>query len=196
LPGLLPSPQWKRERRDQPWFPGETIITGIGQGFFMATPLQLAAATAALANRGRRIKPSIVHAEQETGSSALLPHLPRIEETISVQDPKNWDTVINAMVDVVHSARGTARHIGIGCPYKIAGKTGTAQVYGLKQEEKYDAKLIDEKLRDHALFIAFAPADNPKIAVAVIVEHGGAGSSVAAPIARRILDSYLLGGPT
>ena len=117
----------------------------------------------------------------------------QIEETISVQDPKNWDTVINAMVDVVNSARGTARHIGLDSPYKIAGKTGTAQVYGLKQDEKYDEKLIDEKLRDHALFIAFAPADDPKIAVAVIVEHGGHGSSVAAPIARRIMDSYLLG---
>ena len=112
------------------------------------------------------------------------------------KDPKNWDMVINAMIDVVHSARGTARHIGIDSPYKIAGKTGTAQVYGLKQDEKYDAKLIDEKLRDHALFIAFAPADDPKIVVAVVVEHGGGGGSVAAPIARAIIDSYLQGGST
>jgi penicillin-binding protein 2 len=196
LPGLLPSPQWKRARRNQPWFPGETIITGIGQGFFMSTPLQLAVATAALANRGQRIRPSIIHAEQEAGSTALLPHVLQIEETISVRDPANWDTVINAMVDVVHGARGTARHIGLDSRYKIAGKTGTAQVYGLKQEEKYDAKQIGEKLRDHALFIAFAPVDDPKIAVAVIVEHGGHGASVAAPIARAIMDSYLLSGPT
>lgn len=196
LPGLLPSPEWKHARRGQAWFPGETVITGIGQGFFMATPLQLAVATATLANRGQRIRPSIIRAEQEAGSTALLPHMLQIEETLSVQDPKNWDTVINAMIDVVHSARGTARHIGIDSPYKIAGKTGTAQVYGLKQDEKYDAKLIDEKLRDHALFIAFAPADNPKIAVAVVVEHGGGGGSVAAPIARTIIDSYLQGGPT
>jgi penicillin-binding protein 2 len=194
LPGLLPSAQWKRERRNQPWFPGETLITGIGQGFFLATPLQLATATATLANRGQRIRPSIVRAEQEAGSTALLPHTPQIEETVSVSDPKNWDTVINAMIDVVNSAHGTARHIGLNSRYKIAGKTGTAQVFGLKQEERYDAKHIEEKLRDHALFIAFAPADDPKIAVAVIVEHGGAGSSVAAPIARAIMDSYLLGG--
>jgi penicillin-binding protein 2 len=194
LGGLLPSPEWKRARRHQPWFPGETLITGIGQGFFLATPLQLAKATATLANRGLRIRPSIVRAEQEAGSNALLPHSLQIEETITVKDPANWDTVIGAMIDVVHSARGTAHHIGTDSPYKIAGKTGTAQVYGLKQDEKYTANLIDEKLRDHALFIAFAPADDPKIAVAVVVEHGGHGSSVAAPIARRIMDSYLLGG--
>jgi penicillin-binding protein 2 len=193
LPGLLPSAHWKRVRRHQPWFPGETLITGIGQGFFLATPLQLATATATLANRGQRIRPSIVHAEQEAGSSTLLPHMLQIEETVSVNDPANWDTVVNAMIDVVHSARGTARHIGLDSPYKIAGKTGTAQVFGLKQEERYDAKELEKRLRDHALFIAFAPADDPKIAVAVIVEHGGAGSSVAAPIARRIMDSYLLG---
>jgi penicillin-binding protein 2 len=193
LPGLLPSPEWKRARRHQPWFPGETLITGIGQGFFLATPLQLAEATATLANRGLRIRPSIVRAEQEADSNALLPHSMQIEETITVNDPANWDTVIGAMIDVVNSPRGTARHIGIDSPYKIAGKTGTAQVFGLKQEEKYNEKDIDEKLRDHALFIAFAPVDNPKIAVAVVVEHGGHGSSVAAPIARRIMDSYLLG---
>ena len=194
LPGLLPSAQWKRKHRNQPWFPGETLITGIGQGFFLTTALQLVTATATLANHGQRVRPSIVHAEQEAGSNALLPHPVQIEETVPVNDPKNWDTVINAMIDVVNSAHGTARHIGTGARYKIAGKTGTAQVFGLKQEEKYDAKHIEEKLRDNALFIAFAPADDPRIAVAVIVEHGGAGSSVAAPIARAIMDSYLLGG--
>jgi penicillin-binding protein 2 len=99
------------------------------------------------------------------------------------------------MVDVVHSARGTARRIGVDSPYKIAGKTGTAQVFGLKQEEKYDAESIEEKLRDHALFIAFAPAEQPTIAVAVVVENGGGGGSVAAPIARAILDAYLQGTP-
>jgi penicillin-binding protein 2 len=193
LAGLLPSPEWKQARRHQPWFPGETLITGIGQGFFLTTPLQLAKATATLANRGVRVRPSIVRAEQEAGSNALIPHTTQIEETITVNDPTNWDTVINAMIDVVNSPRGTARMIGRDSRYTIAGKTGTAQVFGLKQEEKYDASKIEEKLRDHALFIAFAPADNPKIAVAVVVEHGGHGASVAAPIARRIMDSYLLG---
>jgi len=191
LPGLLPSASWKRERHDQPWFPGETIITGIGQGFFLTTPLQLATAAAALANGGRILQPNIVMAEQEAGSDELLPHNPRLLETITINDQSHWDAVIKSMVDVVHSARGTARKIGLDSPFKIAGKTGTAQVYGLKQEEKYDAEAIEEKLRDHALFIAFAPAEQPRIAVAVVVENGGGGGSVAAPIARAILDAYL-----
>jgi penicillin-binding protein 2 len=191
LAGLLPSREWKRSRRDQPWFPGETIITGIGQGFFLVTPTQLATATAALANGGRIMQPNIVHAEQDGNSDELIPHQPRLLETITIQEQEHWDSVISAMIDVVHSARGTARRIGKDSPYMIAGKTGTAQVFGLKQDEKYDAETIPEKLRDHALFIGFAPADNPKIAIAVIVEHGGGGSSVAAPIARIIIDAYL-----
>ncbi|MEA2093853.1 MAG: penicillin-binding protein 2 [Pseudomonadota bacterium] len=195
LPGLLPSAVWKRERRGEPWFPGETIITGIGQGFFLTTPLQLATATAVLATRGQRMKPNIIHAEQETGHDALLPHRAQTVETLSINNPENWDAVIQSMIDVVHSARGTARKIGLDSTYRIAGKTGTAQVFGLKQEEIYDAEAIDKTLHDHALFIAFAPVDDPQIALAVIVEHGGGGGSVAAPIARKILDSYLLDGP-
>jgi penicillin-binding protein 2 len=191
LAGLLPSKEWKRSRRDQPWFPGETVITGIGQGFFLVTPIQLATATAALANGGRVMQPNIVHAEQKANSDELIPHQPRLLETISIQEQEHWDSVIAAMTDVVHSARGTARKIGKDSPYMMAGKTGTAQVYGLKQDEKYDADAIPEKLRDHALFIAFAPVDNPKIAIAVIVENGGGGGSVAAPIARIIIDAYL-----
>ncbi|MDH3985772.1 MAG: penicillin-binding protein 2 [Gammaproteobacteria bacterium] len=195
LPGLLPSKEWKRSRRDQPWFPGETIITGIGQGFFLVTPIQLAVATAALANGGQMLKPQIVHAEQEAESDELQPHHPQVLETLTIGEQQHWDMVIHAMTDVVHGARGTARSIGKDSPYMIAGKTGTAQVFGLKEEEKYDADAIAEKLRDHALFIAFAPLDDPKIAVAVIVENGGGGGSVAAPIARTIMDAYL-GKPT
>jgi penicillin-binding protein 2 len=195
LGGLLPSPGWKRLRRGEPWFPGETIITGIGQGFYLATPLQLAAATAALANQGRRMKPTIIHATQDAGSNALQPHRPETTESISMHNPQNWDAVIQSMIDVVHSARGTARRIGIDSPYRIAGKTGTAQVFGLKEEEKYDAEAIDEKLRDHALFISFAPVDDPQIVVAVVVENGGGGGSTAAPIAGRIMDGYLLDNP-
>jgi penicillin-binding protein 2 len=191
LPGLLPSKEWKRSRRDQPWYPGETIITGIGQGFFLVTPIQLAVATAALANGGQILKPQIVRAEQEAGSGELLPHYPEVLETLTIDEQQHWDMVIDSMIDVVHGARGTARSIGKDSPYKIAGKTGTAQVFGLKEEEKYDAEAIAEKLRDHALFIAFAPIDDPKIAVAVIVENGGGGGSVAAPIARIIMDAYL-----
>ncbi len=195
LPGLLPSPAWKRQRRGQPWFPGETIITGIGQGFFLTTPLQLATATSVLANRGYWMTPTILRAEQESGQDALLPHRSQIAETLSINNPQNWDRVIHSMVDVVHSIRGTARRIGEDSPYRIAGKTGTAQVFGLKQEEEYDAEAIPEELRDHALFIAFAPVDDPQIAVAVIVEHGGGGGAVAAPIARKIMDSYLVDEP-
>ena len=195
LPGLLPSPVWKRQRRGEPWFPGETIITGIGQGFFLVTPLQLATATATLANHGRRMQPSIIHATQDPGSDALQPYRPETIESVSIHHPENWDIVIQSMIDVVHSARGTARKIGIDSPYRIAGKTGTAQVFGLKEEEKYDAEAIAEKLRDHALFIAFAPVDDPQIVVAVIVENGGGGSSTAAPIASKIMDGYLLDKP-
>ncbi len=192
LSGLLPSRAWKRRRHHQPWFPGETIITGIGQGFFLITPLQLAVATTALANNGHVLQPNIVYAEQAANSTALEPHPTRLLETITINQQQDWNDVIHAMIDVVHGPRGTARAIGRNSPYRIAGKTGTAQVYGLKEEEKYNAKTVDEKLRDHALFIAFAPADHPKIALAVVVEHGGGGASVAAPIARKILDAYLL----
>ena len=191
LSGLLPSKEWKRNHRDLPWFPGETIITGIGQGFFLVTPIQLATATAALANGGHMLQPNIVHADQEAESDDLVPHQTQLLETITIKEQQHWDQVLAAMTDVVHSARGTARRIGMDSPYRIAGKTGTAQVFGLKEEEKYDASAIAEKLRDHALFIAFAPVDNPRIVVAVIVENGGGGGSVAAPIARKILDAYL-----
>jgi penicillin-binding protein 2 len=192
LAGLLPSREWKRRRHDQPWFPGETIITGIGQGFFLTTPVQLATATAALANGGRMLQPNIVYAEQAANTQALIPHLPRSLETISIAEQAHWDAVIGSMIDVVHGARGTARAIGKDSTYRMAGKTGTAQVYGLKQEEEYEAAAIAEKLRDHALFIAFAPVEAPRIAVAVIVENGGSGGAVAAPIARKILDAYLV----
>jgi penicillin-binding protein 2 len=195
LPGLLPSPGWKRQRRGEPWFPGETIITGIGQGFFLSTPLQLATATSVLANRGYWMTPTIIRARQESGQDALLPHRSQIAETLSINNRQHWDMVVQSMVDVVHSLRGTARRIGTDSTYRIAGKTGTAQVFGLKQDEKYDAETIPEELHDHALFIAFAPVDDPQIAVAVIVEHGGGGGSVAAPIARKILDSYLVDEP-
>jgi penicillin-binding protein 2 len=193
LSGLLPSKEWKRRRRNEPWFPGETVITGIGQGFFLVTPMQLATATAALATNGLVMKPNTVHVEQEANRDELLPHHPQLVETITVNNQDHWDAVIKAMTDVVHSPRGTAYRIGKDSPYRIAGKTGTAQVFGLKQDEEYDAETLEKKLRDHALFIGFAPVDDPQIAVAVIVEHGGGGGAVAAPIARTIMDAYLQG---
>ncbi len=190
--GLMPSRDWKRRARNQPWYPGETLITGIGQGFTLATPLQLATATSSLALRGQRLAPRVARAEidPETGARYLLK--PDRLPPVKIVHQSHWAAVIQGMVDVVHSARGTARRIGEDAPYRIAGKTGTAQVFSIGQEEKYEADAIDKKLRDHALFIAFAPVEKPRIAVAVLVENGGSGSSAAAPIARKVMDYYLL----
>ncbi len=194
LPGLLPSSAWKRAARKEPWFPGETLISGIGQGFNLTTPLQLAVATATLASYGEFHQPHIVHATRgPDGGLTPTPIIPT--RMVPIGDRANWDTTIQAMVSVVHGARGTARKIGEGIDYKIGGKTGTAQVFGLKQEEEYDAETIDKKLRDHALFIAFAPADAPRVALAVVVENGGSGGAVGAPIARKILDRFFEDNP-
>jgi penicillin-binding protein 2 len=196
LPGLLPSRDWKQAAHNQPWFPGETLITGIGQGFVLTTPLQLASATATLASYGQRMRPHIVASTQEGEEFDLIPTESEIVLDIPIEAHKHWEDVIHAMHEVVQGPRGTARKIGLDAGYEFAGKTGTAQVFGLKQEEKYDAEKLEEKLRDHALFIAFAPLDRPVIAVAVVVENGGSGSGVAAPIARTILDKYLHGSDT
>lgn len=186
--GLLPSPEWKRRIRNQPWYPGETLITGIGQGFFQVTTLQLAKATAIMANRGQAMNPHlvtrIVHHDH-----TVVPVQPAVSDI--PLDPRNSASIIEAMTEVVHGARGTARKIGEGISYQIAGKTGTAQVFTVKQRETYKESLVDKKLRDHALFIAFAPADHPRIAVAVIAENGGHGGSVAAPVAGLVIKQFL-----
>lgn len=186
--GLLPSKKWKRRARNQAWYPGETLITGIGQGFTQATPLQLARATAILANRGVNITPHLVDKIVRTDTVA------KVQGTLNpplLLDERNLDDVIAAMISVVHGPRGTARSIGVGIPYQIAGKTGTAQVFTVKQEEKYVESKVALKLRDHALFVAFAPTDRPRIAIAVVVENGGHGGSVAAPIAAQVIKEYL-----
>jgi len=183
--GLLPSQQWKKDKYGTSWYPGETLIAGIGQGFNLTTPLQLAHATSILANKGIAHKPSIV--------SKIEGNIVRdnIEPTtnLSLNNPNNWGIIIAAMQDVIEGLRGTARRIK-SKDYSIAGKTGTAQVFGIKQEEKYDEDTVAQHLKDHALFIAFAPVDKPQLAIAVIVENGGHGGSVAAPIARAIFDEY------
>lgn len=191
LPGLLPSREWKAKRYKQVWYPGETVIAGIGQGFNLATPLQLAVATAALANGGITFQPQLVQAviDSRTGQRRLMPSRPLHNIQLNPADLK---AVIAAMVDV-NRPGGTAAAAGAGAPYLIAGKTGTAQVVGIKQGAKYDARRIRESHRDHALFIAFAPADAPRIAVAVLVENGSHGGTTAAPIARAVTDYYLLG---
>lgn len=195
LEGLIPSPEWKRRVHNQPWYPGETLIAGIGQGYTLVTPLQLAVATATLANRGKRWLPALVRASEDSVSHTLTPLAGDPLEQVPVVNPAHWQSVIDAMVRVVHSDHGTARRIGLDARYTIAGKTGTAQVFGVKQDEKYVQEKVAERLRDHALFIAFAPADDPRIAVAVIVENGSHGSTAAAPVARQVMDRYFLDYP-
>jgi penicillin-binding protein 2 len=189
--GLLPSQEWKMKRFKQKWFPGDTISVGIGQGYNLATPMQLAHATSVLANRGVIFRPHVVRQIQNSVTNALASI--EVEPVGKVAlEPANLERVTNAMVDVMRTG-GTAAWAGAGAEYRIAGKTGTAQVIGLKQHEKYDERRVAERHRDHALFIAFAPAEAPAIALAVLVENGGHGSSTAAPIARKVFDFYLLG---
>ncbi|GIL05857.1 MAG: penicillin-binding protein [Betaproteobacteria bacterium] len=188
--GILPSTQWKERRFKQKWYAGETISIGIGQGYNAFTLLQLAHATANLANRGVVMKPHLVKQVVDTRTGEKRLTVPKESYRIPLK-PQHLRTVIDAMVDV--NVNGTGRAAFQGAPYKVAGKTGTAQVIGIKQNEKYDANRIDERHRDHSLFVAFAPADDPKIALAVIVENGGFGALAAAPIARQAFDYYLLG---
>jgi penicillin-binding protein 2 len=181
--GILPSTQWKREAMGEAWFPGETLSAGIGQGYMLATPLQLAQATMVLANRGSSFVPAIVHRVGELTVGGV----PR--EPVKM-DPEDWQAVIAGMVDVVHSQRGTAASISRGITYQMASKTGTSQVIGIAQDAIYEEDKVSERNRNHGLFIAFAPEDKPRIVVAVLAENGG-GSSAATPIARRVIDAWL-----
>lgn len=189
--GLMPSRTWKRNARGQPWFPGETVITGIGQGYMLATPLQLASATAAIATRGKRLRPKVVDRAVDPASGEIEEVEPETIATIESLDGVNWERIVEAMAEVVHGPRGTAREINDGLAYRMAGKTGTAQVISIGQNEEYDAKKLDKKLHDHGLFIAFAPVEQPRVAVAVVVENAGSGSTAAAPLARIVIDTFL-----
>jgi len=184
--GVMPSNEWKQRAMAAPWYPGETLSAGIGQGYVLTTPVQLAVMTATIANRGHHYRPRLLRAigGREVAS--------QIEDTVAMPSDADWSAVIAAMENVVHGPRGTAKIINKDLGYRIAGKTGTAQVIGIGQNETYDASKIDKRQRDHALFVGFAPADDPQIAVAVIVENGEHGSSTAAPVARRVMDAYLL----
>ena len=191
--GLVPSREWKLAALGRPWTAGETIISGIGQGYLLSTPLQLATATATVAGRGVRLRPRAAIRIERNGVAEDLPaeRLPPV--TASVEG--HWTRVIDGMEAVVHAGSGTARRIGEGLAYRIAGKTGTAQVVRQATRTSPDEiESIPRERRDHALFMAFAPIDAPSIAVAVVVEHGGSGSRVAAPIARSIIDYHLHGG--
>ena len=181
LPGILPSREWKRQARNQSWYLGETVISGIGQGFWVTTPLQLAAATTAMARRGNFIEPHFSVLE-DVDAGAPVP----------LGDSMDWERMIDAMEDVLHGERGTARGAARGLNYRIAGKTGTVQVVGIAQEEEYEEEEIEERLRDHALFVGFAPADSPSIVLALVIENGGSGGTTAAPVARQIFDYWML----
>ncbi len=190
LAGLMPTKEWKTVRKRVPWYPGETAIAGIGQGYTLSTPIQLATATALISMKGQGRKPHLVSSikykkEKKTEFIASEPM------TVAVKNPATWDEAIHAMRNVLHGKRGTARDIMYGSSYQMAGKTGTVQVVKIKQNEKYDASKLKKEHQDHAWFVAFAPIDNPRIALAVIVENGGSGSHAAAPLAKQVIDYYL-----
>ena len=192
--GILPSAEWKRgafkRRRDQVWFPGETVIFGIGQGYMTSTPLQVAQMTAILANRGRHYKPRVVNAIRDPITREIQTIAPEELPPVELRDPLHWDHAIDGMRAVMQG--GTASRSAIGAPYSIAGKTGTAQVFSVAQNARYNESAIAERLRDHAWFVAFAPIETPRIVVVVLVENGRSGSGTAAPIARAVMDAYLL----
>ena len=181
--GVLPSTKWKREELGVAWYPGETISAGIGQGYMLASPLQLAVATSVMASKGKRNVPRLVMAID--GEPLVTPPLEPL-----LAPPKHWDAVFDGMREVVHGKRGTAKALAKGIAYEMAGKTGTAQVIGIPQNAVYNEDEVSERHRHHGLFVAFAPLESPTIAVAIIVENGG-GSSAASPIARAVIDTWL-----
>lgn len=190
LAGLLPSRAWKQRVRKQPWYPGETLINGIGQGFMLTTPLQLAHMAAILANRGQVMAPHVVAnlADPVNRQVDVVPPFQR--GTIALRDAGLWNHAIEGMHQVVKGEHGTARATGLGARYEYVGKTGTAQLFKIAQDRTVRNEDVIKRLRDHALFVAFAPIENPEIALGIIVENGESGSKAAAPIARRLLDYY------
>ncbi|NIC04443.1 penicillin-binding protein 2 [Billgrantia bachuensis] len=186
---LMPSRDWKRARFNQPWYPGETLSVGIGQGYWQVTPLQLATATAVLANRGQWVRPRLA---RRIGDDEVPTELPDTPDDIVISNEGWWDRIFTGMEKVLSGQEGTARRTGVDLEYRMGGKSGTAQVFSLGQDQRYNAEELAERLRDHALFMAFAPLENPQIAVAVIVENAGGGSTHAAHLARAMTDAWLL----
>jgi penicillin-binding protein 2 len=188
--GIMPSSEWKKKRFGQNWYPGDTVNIGIGQGYWTATPLQLAHAVATVAMSGMRMRPHVLRGvrisrnlPEKLVSTQQLP-------SVAVRNTSYWNDIIKAMVHVVHGPGGTAGRSGKGAKYKFGGKTGTAQVFSVAQNKTYNASKLKKELHDHSLFVAFAPAENPTIAIATIVENAGGGSKVAAPLTRKLLDAY------
>jgi len=196
--GIMPNREWKKNRHKQSWLQGDTIPVGIGQGYWTATPLQMAKALTIMINNGKNYVPHLLKQKRSNmpDSDPLYPTSEPMVQGSSLEklvDDKYWQIAKDGMYRVMFGNRGTARKIYAGSPYKAAGKSGTAQVYGLKTDEVYNANNIAEHLRDHALFIAFAPYDKPTIAISIVLENGGGGSLNGGAMAKRILDYYLLG---
>ena len=194
-PGLLPSPTWKRQTFHRPWYPGQTLNIGIGQGYWQVTPMQLAQATARIAMRGGGFAPHLIYAYENPLTGKTVKLKPKPLPPIPVHNPDEWNLIIAGMEAVTQKIHGTAYAVGHNAPYQMAAKTGTAQVVDLSQKREAFKKygMVPMRLRDNALFIAFAPVNHPRIAVAVIAEHGAHGGFAAAPIARKVMDEYLLG---
>jgi penicillin-binding protein 2 len=194
--GVLPNRAWKRGARGEPWYPGDSVNMGIGQGNLLVTPLQLATAAMVIANRGHFVRPRLLlSSDQPVLEFDPPPPMPDVQGLA----PDDWERIVDAMEDVVHRGNlgygqsGTAfPYIGQDIPYRMAGKSGTAQVVEIRQGETYNERELDEYQRKHAWFIGFAPADDPQIVMAVLVENGGGGSAVAAPVVRQVIDAYLL----
>lgn len=185
----MPTREWKQKRYKRPWVQGDTISVGIGQGYWTATPLQVAKATAILVNNGKVNTPHLMKAIE---GAELSPYKdPLIYPDISEPKQNYWDAAKRGMYNVVNSASGTGRKAFAGANYRVAGKSGTAQVFSLKENEKYNAAGLKKELHDHAWFTAYAPYENPRLVVTVILENAGGGSSNAAPLARKVMDYYL-----
>ena len=189
LPGILPGREWKRDNRRSFWFAGDTVNLGIGQGYMLVTPLQLATATAVLANNGRWNVPRLIYAQDHEIVEIEHGDIPDIE----LENPQDWNAMHVAMEKVVTSIYGTAHSLNRRKKYSIAGKTGTAQVVSIAQDAKYDSEALQERWRDHALFIAYAPAQKPEIAIAIIVENGESAARSAGPISQKLIEAYLQG---
>lgn len=190
--GINPTREWKRERHGYSWYAGDTVNLGIGQGFMLTTPMQMAIATAVMGRHGEWFTPRLL---KDSSDDSLLEALPEPQPDVALSNPNHWQRMEEALTGVVHGPRGTARALAQDIDYQIVGKTGTAQVFSIENFEDHDSDEVDERMRDHAWFIGYAPRDNPRIAVAVLVENGASGGRVAGPIARRMFDQYLLETP-
>jgi len=185
---IMPSREWKRSRFKQPWYKGDTISIGVGQGYWTATPIQLAMATSVLVNKGKVIEPRLVTGTSVNGVYQSTPI--KLRDPVEKIKDEHWQTILNAMYDTVNASDGTARRAFAGAVYQSAGKTGTAQLFSLGEDEEYEEEKVAERKRDNAMYVGFAPYEAPTIVIVVAVENAGGGSSNAAPLARKMMDLY------